>query len=989
VRASDLAGNTSHSQADEIKIDSLAPTLTISESGTGGANGWYISPAQVSASAQDGGSGLAALEVSHNGAAWTPYAAPITLPDGTHSLSFWAEDMAGWVTQETRQIRVDTQPPTISGQISGTSGTNNWYTSTVTVTALASDPEPGSGIETFTYALNSAPAQAYTTPLTLTDGQHNLTLTARDRAGLESVETLTIWVDTVPPALQITSQYPEWVKDSLSLAGTASDGGSGLQRVEVTFDNGQSWHSLGSAGDWSITRDTRQAASGAQTWYARAIDKAGLSSLRSLNVQVDNQAPRIDLPESWNLWDTVTFNARDADSGLADAELVISDPQNRWPKRVYAYQPGHLPHQFKWDRRFGDGTLAPLGDYQVKASAVDRMGNVQIVYATLRISLGETILIPPTATPLGSPLPTATPTSTPPLTPDALYLTPETFSPDASQPIPFGATPHLIPDTSPPDTSPLAPPRETPAESPFTTWLGSLFTPPASATIPPLAEPDGINWGAGALAAAAGMSAYYLSKRREEEEAQRRAVREQVAAKNDALRAKEAQMREQAKIQNYLQGKAMLEAALADSGLSDDEKKAIEELAESNGMAAGLGLTAATVDAISAAASGKKILASPAPNISMPPGLPPEAQQAFLHGGAAAQQWINNNAAQLQAEQQAKLEKQQRDAQAKDTAASYSSQAAAWLGIDKYIYKPKAPKETAAQEKPWWETAGEWWQDNVVSPVQETIQKTIVEPAQQAWNALTTPASVWLGGSPNYEGIKIAERIVPNEGTITIMGGYGPIVVENFLVRPGISIQAQWYNEMIDSRDGWSKDGGLGYAQVSDKQVKGEILDAEEKYTGNLGLGPNFDQTTDKGAYIAMATRIGIALEACARYCNLTNSQEYDVWVNRLLFSALSQNGSGYSPRYFNARQLPKVNSDIDWVEFLKDVNAPSAPDARIRELLTGKKYEPDFMVEMYVRDLQQMHTNGMPVPEEYLKALERVLEKLEEAKNNRSETNE
>jgi outer membrane lipoprotein SlyB len=137
-----------------------------------------------------------------------------------------------------------------------------------------------------------------------------------------------------------------------------------------------------------------------------------------------------------------------------------------------------------------------------------------------------------------------------------------------------------------PDTFRLAPPRETPAESPFTTWLGSLFTPPASAAVPPLAEPDGIVWGAGALAAMAGMSAYFLSKRREEEEAQRRAVREQVAAKNDALRAKEAQMREQAKIENYLQGKAMLEAALKDSNLSDAEKANIKEHSKTNGMEA-------------------------------------------------------------------------------------------------------------------------------------------------------------------------------------------------------------------------------------------------------------------------------------------------------------------------------------------------------------------------------------------------------------------
>jgi hypothetical protein len=147
-------------------------------------------------------------------------------------------------------------------------------------------------------------------------------------------------------------------------------------------------------------------------------------------------------------------------------------------------------------------------------------------------------------------------------------------------------SPHLTPDTSP-----LTPPRETPAESPFTSWLGSLFTPPASATVPPLAEPDGIVWGAGALAAMAGMSAYYLSKRREEEEAQRRAVREQVAAKNDALRAKEAQMREQAKIENYLQGKAMLEAQLASSDLSDAEKAEIRDRLKAEGVASAMGLT--------------------------------------------------------------------------------------------------------------------------------------------------------------------------------------------------------------------------------------------------------------------------------------------------------------------------------------------------------------------------------------------------------------
>ena len=548
ARASDLAGNTSLSQASEIKIDSLAPTLNVSESGTGGANGWYISTVQVSAAAQDGGSGLAALDVSLNGSAWTAYLARIPLADGTHNLSFWAEDLAGWVSQDERQIRVDTQAPTIGGQISGTSGTNGWYTTNVTVTALASDPAPASGIESFTYALNGSPDQAYSAPLALTDGQHNLILSARDQAGLETSETLTIRVDTIPPALEITSQYPEWVKDSVSLAGTAADGGSGLARIEASFDGGKTWQLASGTSAWSIAYDTRQAGSGRQTWYIRAVDLAGQASLRSVGVPIDNTPPRIDLPGSWNLWETVTFDAWDGDSGQANAELVISDPQNRWPKRVYSYQPGHLPLSFQWDRRLGDGTLAPLGDYDVSATATDRMGNTRKVTASISISLGEVILIPPTATPLGAPRPTATPTATTVVEP-VETLIPSPTPTSGSGGMTFGATAQPG-QPSPTTPASSAPPRATPTESPFSSWIGSLFTPSAAAADSQAESSDGILWGAGALAAMAGMTAYYEQKRREEEEAKRAAVQAQFAAEQaEKERQQKAQAKAMAKLE--------------------------------------------------------------------------------------------------------------------------------------------------------------------------------------------------------------------------------------------------------------------------------------------------------------------------------------------------------------------------------------------------------------------------------------------------------
>jgi hypothetical protein len=112
----------------------------------------------------------------------------------------------------------------------------------------------------------------------------------------------------------------------------------------------------------------------------------------------------------------------------------------------------------------------------------------------------------------------------------------------------------------------------------------------------------------------AGMTAYYEQKRREEQEAKRAALQAQASAANAAWQARQEQEREQAKVQNYLEGKALLEAALKNSNLSDGEKSALKEYAKTNGMEAGLGLTAAVVDAINAPAPGKgKGLASVVP----------------------------------------------------------------------------------------------------------------------------------------------------------------------------------------------------------------------------------------------------------------------------------------------------------------------------------------------------------------------------------------
>ncbi|MCG2788035.1 MAG: Ig-like domain-containing protein, partial [Anaerolineae bacterium] len=463
---------------------------------------------------------------------------------------------ADWVTQETRSISVDTRAPLISGSVSGTSGTNGWYTSTVTLTATTSDPTPGSGIDSFTYALNTSaslstgggPALVYSAPLTLTDGQHSLTLIARDKAGLENTSNQTLKVDTIPPSLQILTTIPAWVQETVTLQGTASDGGSGLQRVEISFNNGQTWQAATGTASWTLVWDTRSLPSGARTIYVKSVDMAGLSTIVPFAAQIDNTPPQIDLPGQWDIWDAVTFDARDADSGLESAELVISDLQNRWPKRVYNYAPGHLPLTFQWDRRFGDGTLAPMGSYDVNATATDRMGNTRKVTASIRILV---VLLPPAiSTPIGTPLPTSTPTATSSVLPlsEVEGLMPTYTPTSGTGVIVFGAT-DVPGGGESPTATPTLLPRATPTESTFSGWVASLLNPSV-----PEAKSDSsagsILWGAGALAAMAGMTAYYEQKRLEEEAARHAAAQAQFAAEQAEQERKEkAQAKVMAKLE--------------------------------------------------------------------------------------------------------------------------------------------------------------------------------------------------------------------------------------------------------------------------------------------------------------------------------------------------------------------------------------------------------------------------------------------------------
>lgn len=102
-----------------VIIDIAPPTTTIALSGTLGNNDWYTSDVQVTLTATDneGGSGVKNTEYSFDGTDWNLYTSPFTIKnEGANTVYYRSTDNAGNVEPvKTQQVKIDKTPPTITG----------------------------------------------------------------------------------------------------------------------------------------------------------------------------------------------------------------------------------------------------------------------------------------------------------------------------------------------------------------------------------------------------------------------------------------------------------------------------------------------------------------------------------------------------------------------------------------------------------------------------------------------------------------------------------------------------------------------------------------------------------------------------------------------------------------------------------------------------------------------------------------------------------
>jgi hypothetical protein len=381
VSATGLSANGSTA----YKLDYSDPYFNGSVSGVPGTNNWYRSNATFNITSADAASGIASFTAAIDGGAPVAVSGPLLFGDGIHTIELSATDYAGFGVQATQIIQVDTITPTLNIAVSGTSGSNGWYVSNVTVTPSASDG--GSGLSALEVNKDGSGYVPYTAPVVFTDGLHTWQFRATDYAGnVTETAQQAIKVDATTPSLSTstsgTSGSNGWYVSNVTVTPSVSDSGSGLSAFVVSTDGGA----------YSAYLNPIFFTEGFHTVRFRATDYAGNVTETALQtVNVDTTTPAISLTISGtvgkNGWYktnvTVTANVSDATSAVVLVEA--SADGGAWAAlSQLSFGDGLHSYQFKVTDNAGNNTTVPLQNVKIDTIA-------PFIDMTEELSLGETV----------------------------------------------------------------------------------------------------------------------------------------------------------------------------------------------------------------------------------------------------------------------------------------------------------------------------------------------------------------------------------------------------------------------------------------------------------------------------------------------------------------------------------------------------------------------------------------------------------------------
>ncbi len=214
----DNSGNST-TVSRTVKVDTLPPSLSASIAGTAGSNGWYVSQTTTTISARDETSGMDRIEYDQNNIGWKDGTFVVS-KDGINDIDMRAYDLAGNMSSDSLQVKVDTIKPT-SKFISPIDGSTNTLvrgnyslsgSSSDTTSGVASGEISLDGKTWLPLEISSSNKWTYDwNTSSWSDGVYPIVVRTTDVAGnselIEAGAHVTLLVNNAPPHIKLT---PEW-----------------------------------------------------------------------------------------------------------------------------------------------------------------------------------------------------------------------------------------------------------------------------------------------------------------------------------------------------------------------------------------------------------------------------------------------------------------------------------------------------------------------------------------------------------------------------------------------------------------------------------------------------------------------------------------------------------------------------------------------------------------------------------------------------------
>ena len=363
----DYAGNVEGLNAVLVRIDMETPSTGSTPSGTVGTMGWFISNVTFDLAGTDVISGVSDIQYRVDGQAWQTYMGSFLVSgEGGHTVEYFSVDVAGNTeTTQSVQVKIDTQGPATTDDVSGPAGSGGWYTGDVTIALTSSDVM--SGVMESMYRVDGGPWRTYSLPFSISsDGSHTVDYYSLDNASnAESTRSISMKIDTEAPGTTDSVSGIEgdndWYTGNVAITLSGSDSMSGVQATKYRID-GESWQDL--TGSISLTSD------GEHTVEYYSVDVAGNAEIvQTLEISIDDTVPEIATLTLADLDDdgvlkvssaTVQWTGSDATSGIDHYEVKVDNG-------------GYSEIGTQGEKTFGG-----LGDgsHTITVKAVDKAGNV-------------------------------------------------------------------------------------------------------------------------------------------------------------------------------------------------------------------------------------------------------------------------------------------------------------------------------------------------------------------------------------------------------------------------------------------------------------------------------------------------------------------------------------------------------------------------------------------------------------------------------------